>query len=265
MFNRKLFFPVLLVAFSIAAFAAEPAQIVTWPSTGTPSLRFTFSKFRAIGSMVGQKTFVTDVTAENLSGKLIPEQKFSVYVLDKKQVRIGEAWMQVDNLGPDQSTKFQISFSASGGPVSVTVLASSDIPRKVTLTVNTVPQGADLKVDGIDAGVTPKMINVGVGKHQLGFSKEGFSAGTFPLEIGPDDASGGSVSYELGAARYDTIVLRDGSVLNGDLDSISGMDVVVRIGGNLQHFNRNQIKQILIVEREPPNPDQLPPPEQKPQ
>jgi hypothetical protein len=146
----------------------------------------------------------------------------------------------------------------------VSVLASSDIPRKVTLTVNSVPQGADLKVDGVDAGMTPKLISVGVGKHQLGFSKEGFNSGTFPLEIGPDDVPGGSVSYELGAARYDTIVLRDGSVLNGDLDSISGMDVVVRIGGNLQHLNRNQVKQIVIVEREPPNSDQLPPPEPKP-
>lgn len=211
-----------------------------------------------------ERTFVTDIVAENLSAKLISTQRFSVYVLDKKQVRIGEAWMQVENLGPGQSAKFQISFNASGAPAKVSVLSASDIPRKVSLTVNSVPQGADLKVDGVEIGMTPKLISVGIGKHQLGFSKEGFNSGTFPLEIGPDDVSGGSVSYELGAARYDTIVLRDGSVLNGDLDSISGMDVVVRIGGSLQRFNRNQIKQVVLVEREPPNPDQLPPPEPKP-
>ena len=63
MLTRKYFFPVFLVAVSIAAFAAEPAQVVTWPLTGTPILRFTFSRFRDIGSMAGQKTFVTDVTA----------------------------------------------------------------------------------------------------------------------------------------------------------------------------------------------------------
>jgi hypothetical protein len=256
MLIRKSFVPAFLIAFSIAAFAAEPAQIVTWPSTGTPILQFAFNKFKDVGSMAGQKTFVVDVIAENLSGKLIPSQKFSIYVLDKKQVRIGEAWMQVDNLGPGQVAKFQISFSASGAPASVSVLAPSDIPRTITMTVSSVPQGANLKVDGVDAGVTPKMISVGIGKHQLGFSKEGFNSGTFPLEVGPDDVSGGSVSYELGAARYDTIVLRDGSVINGDLDSISGMDVVVRIGGNLQHFNRNQVKQIVMVERDPPNSDQ---------
>ncbi len=48
--------------------------------------------------MGSQKTFVTDTIAQNLSGKLIPTQRFSVYIFDKKQVRIGEAWMQVDNL-----------------------------------------------------------------------------------------------------------------------------------------------------------------------
>lgn len=264
MLTRKFLVPAFLISFSVAVFAAEPAQVVNWPSSGTAILQFTFNKFKEIGNMAGQKTFVTDVIAENLSGKLIPSQKFSIYVLDKKLVRIGEAWMQVDNLGPGQSAKFQISFNASGAPASVSVLAPSDIPRKITMTVNTVPQGANLKVDGVDAGVTPKLVSVGIGKHQLGFSKEGFNSGTFPLEVGPDDVSGGSVSYELGAARYDTIVLRDGSVLNGDLDSISGMDVVVRIGGNLQHFNRNQVKQIVMVERDPPSADQLPSPEPKP-
>jgi hypothetical protein len=261
---RKLVVALLFLAIAVAAPAAEQSLVVTWPSSGTPILQFTFGKFREIGSFDGQRTFVTDTTAQNLSAKLIPTQKFSVYIFDKKQVRIGEAWMQVDNLAPKQTAKFQISFNTSGTPATVTVLAPSDIPRTVSLTVNSVPQGATLKVDGVETGVTPKVINVGIGKHQLGFSKEGFNAGTFPLEIGPDDVSGGNVSYELGASRYDTIVLRDGSVLNGDLDSVSGMDVVIRIGGTLQHFNRNQVKQIIMVEREPPSPDSLPEPTPKP-
>ena len=78
------------------------------------------------------------------------------------------------------------------------------------------------------------------------------------------DVSGGTVSYDLGTSRYDTVVLRDGTVLSGDLDSVAGMDVVVRIGGNLQHFNRNQIKQIFMVERELPDPGTLPEPAPKP-
>jgi hypothetical protein len=248
----------------MVAIAAEPVQVVTWPTSGTPVLRFSFNKFKDIGSMGSLRTFASDITAENLSAKLLPTEKFSVYIFDKKQVRIGEAWMQVDNLGPGQSAKFQITFNASGAPATVSVLALTDIPRKVSLTVNSVPQGADLKVDSIDVGVTPKLISVGIGKHQLAFSKQGFNSGTFPLEIGPDDVSGGSVSYELGASRYDTIVLRDGTVLNGDLNAISGMDVIVRIGGNLQHYNRNQIKQIVMVERDMPESAPLPEPTPKP-
>ncbi len=50
----------------------------------------------------------------------------------------------------------------------------------------------------------------------LEFSKEGFNPGRFPLEITADDASGGSVSYELGASAHDTVELRDGSILSGD-------------------------------------------------
>ena len=65
------------------------------------------------------------------------------------------------------------------------------------------------------------------------------------------DACGGSVSYELGSAAHDTIELRDGSVLSGDLISINGMQVQVRIGGNTQAFDRNQVKRILLTERDP--------------
>jgi hypothetical protein len=122
----------------------------------------------------------------------------------------------------------------------------------ISVTVNSVPQGALLKVDGADQGITPKMIQVGVGKHLLEFSKEGFSNGRFPLEVAPNDASGGSVSYELGTSAYDTVELRDGSVLSGDLMSVSATEVVIRIGGASQHFNRNQVKRILLVERDAP-------------
>jgi hypothetical protein len=123
----------------------------------------------------------------------------------------------------------------------------------VSTTVNSVPQGALLRVDGKEVGTTPKIVEVSIGKHVLEFSKEGFNSGKFPLEITSRDASGGSVSYELGSAAHDTVELRDGSVLSGDLVSVSGMQVVVRIGGNAQTFDRNQIKRILLTERDPAN------------
>src|SRR5262249_5815307 len=123
-------------------------------------------------------------------------------------------------------------------------------PKTISITVNSVPQGATLKVDGTEAGVTPKIIQVAPGKHMLEFSRDGFNTGHFPLEITPDDASGGSLSYELGTSVHDTIELRDGSVLSGDVESISASEVLIRIGGNVQHFSRNQVKRIGLVPRE---------------
>ena len=69
--------------------------------------------------------------------------------------------------------------------------------------------------------------------------------------MGPRDASGGSVSYELGTSSHDTIELRDGSVLSGDLLSVDAKQVEIRIGGNIQTFDRNQINRILLTQRDP--------------
>ena len=60
------------------------------------------------------------------------------------------------------------------------------------------------------------------------------------------------MSYELGASAHDTVELRDGSILHGDLESVSATEIVVRIGGAMQHLNRNQVKRILFVERDAP-------------
>lgn len=84
----------------------------------------------------------------------------------------------------------------------------------------------------------------------LEFSKEGFNSGSFPVEIGPDDASGGSVSYELGTSAHDTVELRDGTIISGDLLSMSATDVTVRVGGRAQQFDRNRVKRILLVQRQ---------------
>ena len=140
---------------------------------------------------------------------------------------------------------------ANGTPVSLSVASKSPGARTVSITVNSVPQGALLKVDGKDAGTTPKIVELGLGKHMLDFSKDGFTTGHFPLEMGPRDTSGGSVSYELGAALRDTVELRDGTVISGDLVSITGMEVQMRIGGTTQTFDRNQIKRILLTPRDP--------------
>jgi hypothetical protein len=119
--------------------------------------------------------------------------------------------------------------------------------------VNSVPQGASPEVDGKGLGTKPKIVDVGIGKPTREFSKGGFNSGKFPLEITPRDAFGGNVSDELGRAAHDTIELRDGSVLSGDLVSVNGTQVIIRIGGNAQTFDRNRVKRILLTERDPVN------------
>jgi hypothetical protein len=139
-------------------------------------------------------------------------------------VRVGEDTIGLSNVGAGETVKFETTIMASGVPASVSIQEISQAAKTISFTVNSTPQGAMLKLDGSEVGVTPRMIYVGVGKHTLTFSKEGFTTGNFPLEISRDDVSGGTVSYELGASAFDSIELRDGSVLSGDLVSIQQVE-----------------------------------------
>jgi len=168
----------------------------------------------------------------------------------------------LSNVDPKEVVKFQMGIEASGAPASLSVSPRKVPPElqayaapepPISLTINSIPQGASLKIDGKDSGTTPRAVQLTRGKHTLEFEKAGFTPGTFPLEIGPNDTSGGSVSFEMGASAHDTLELRDGSVLVGDLESLTSTEVVIRIGGNLQHLNRNSIKQILLTERDMPS------------
>ena len=245
----------LLLLLTVPTLAKEaPLAVIDWPATGTPVVRFTFGKFKQLEGMGALRGYVMDTTAQNLSTKLISSARFSVYLFDKNKVRVGEDVIALNNVGPDETARFQTTVMASGTPVSVSIQDTEQIPKTISLTVNSTPQGAMLKLDGTEVGTTPRLITVSPGKHTLTFSKEGFTAGNFPLEISRDDVSGGTVSYELGASAFDSIELRDGSVLNGDLVSISGMDVEIRVGGSIQHIDRNKIKRVMLVQREAPAP-----------
>ena len=111
------------------------------------------------------------------------------------------------------------------------------------------PPGANLKVDGVDAGITPVMVRLSVGTHQLDLTKEGYAPGTTPVDVTPDELPGGSITIELGSISRDTVELRDGSVLLGDVISMSMTEVVVRSDGKDQNIPRNQVKKMILVER----------------
>ena len=254
-----LLFAVLLCS---ASAKDAPSQVLVWPATGPPVVRISLGKFKEVSKVGSQHNYAVDTTAENLWNKTISNAVFNLYVFDKNKARIGEAWISLNNVPPGQSVKFQTFVNASGTPESLALaprslpaeLGSPAPPKTVSITVNSVPQGATLAIDGIESGTTPKTAQLTAGKHLLQFSKEGYNTGHFPLEISPSDASGGSVSYELGTSAHDTIELRDGSVLTGDLESVSATDVVVKIGGNLQTLSRNLVKRISIVQRDAPAP-----------
>ena len=255
----SLFFSLVFVVFANGKEA--PLQVIDWPASGPTVVRFSFSKFKELSSVGKQHLYTTDVTAENLWNKKISRAEFTLYVFDKSKVRIGEGFISVSDVSPAGVVKFQTTIPASGTISSMELvpqtlppeLQPALPPKAISITVNSVPQGADVKLDGIPAGTTPKIVQVAPGKHTLVFSKEGFTPGTFPLEITQNDVSGGSVSYELGMAAHDTLELRDGSVLSGDVQSMTATEVFVRIGGTIQNINRNQVKRIVLIQRDQPS------------
>jgi hypothetical protein len=252
--------PFLFTILVICSAAGKdaPTQVINWPSTGTTVVRVTLGKFKEISAIGGQHNYLIETTADNLWTKKISHLGFNLYLFDKNKVRIGDGWITLENVPPGQSVKFQTTVHALGTPVSVELAVNSvpaelqplAPPKKISMTVNSVPQGAVLSVDGGEAGTTPKVVQLTVGKHSLEFTKEGFNTGKFPLEVSPDDASGGSVSYELGTSAHDTIELRDGSVISGDLVSVSGMEIRFRMAGTIQTLDRNKVKRILLTERD---------------
>ena len=238
------FFLVLLGG-ALAAAQSDSPITIAWPSNDKPTLKLTFAKFEQKGIVNGEGIFVSQVVAQNVSDQGMPRSVFTVYVSDKAGVRIGRARLQLPEIPPYRTQNAQIQFSASGSPAGLTLLAGKTIPLKVI----SVPAGASFKVDGEDQGITPKLVDFTIGTHSLEFSKEGYATGTTPLEVNADELPGGSVSIELGGITQDTIELRDGTTMLGDVISMSMTNVVLRVEGKEQKLDRNLIKKIILVER----------------
>jgi hypothetical protein len=96
---------------------------------------------------------------------------------------------------------------------------------------------------------TPVIVRFTLGTHQLDLVKEGYAPGATPLEVTADELPGESVTVELGGLSRDTVELRDGSIVLGDVISMSMTEIVVRVGGKDQAIDRNQVKKVMLVER----------------
>jgi hypothetical protein len=164
---------LMLMVSGLSCLAAD--TVLTWPPEGQASLKFTIGKLRQVNSYSGQADYVADVNVTNLGTKPVSFASFYVYLLDKSQKRIGEGYIELSNVGPGQQVKVPLTAHAMGNIASMQLHPQhlpSDEPRKVTVNVASVPAGASFKIDGQDAGLTPKAVQLVPGKHTLDFSKE---------------------------------------------------------------------------------------------
>lgn len=246
----------LLIAPAWPKSKPEPSITVMWPDETNPTLKLVFGKFVQQPGYGAQMSFVCDVLVQNVSAKPIPRASLSVRLFDRDKVRIANAVLNVTDLSPSESTRIAFQFLSTGIPNSLALEAHNDasgVPtslKTIPLKIVSVPPGAKLKVDGQDAGTTPKVVDLLVGTHILEFSKEGYANGSTPVDIAPDEAPGGSITFELGGLSQDTVALRDGTVVLGDVLSVSMTSVVVRVNGEDRTYDRNRIAKITLVERE---------------
>jgi hypothetical protein len=149
-----------------------PPQVLQWPANGTPLLRFNFGRFKEnpyIGN--GQKSFTSEVIAENLWTKPIHLAAFHVYFFDKQKIRNGEGYVNVSDLPVGGKAKFELSVATRGMPESMEIVPTNVpdeyaqyLPKKeISVTVNSIPQGATLKIDGQEVGSTPKTVKFAPG------------------------------------------------------------------------------------------------------
>ena len=243
--------------------AAQP-MVLLWPDQNSPALRLTFGKFTQLATYNGQLSLESPVLIENISNKRIPEASLTVYMMDKGGVRVGNGMLSMSDLEPGQQVRVAFQVFSVGIPVRLRLVArndSSGVPtslKTVPLKVISVPPTASLKVDGRDVGITPITVPLGIGNHTLSFSKEGYATGSTPVDIKADEAPGGSITFELGGLAEDNVELRDGTVIKGDVISVSMTQVQVRIDGKDQNYDRNQVRKIILVQRDVVQPSSAP-------
>jgi PEGA domain len=262
---RRVVVPLVVLAFSCSFAHATPekdpskdqnavAIIMFWPRQDNAILKLTFSRFRSLASYGGKTTLQSDVIVQNLSSKAIPKGSLTVSLLDKNRAEVGSSALIVNNLGAGALAQVQFQCETVGAPVKLSLSARNNegVPiavKTIPMTVISVPAGANLKVDDEDEGLTPANVNISVGTHQLTLAKEGFAVATAPLEVAPDEAPGGSITITLGGLSNDSLELRDGSTLTGDVMSMTLEKIVIDVNGQRQMLDRNRVKKIFLVER----------------
>lgn len=240
----------LFLLLTASALAAD--TVLSWPATSDPMLRFTIGKLRQVSSAAGQTDYLGDALAENLSKKPIQSASFYLYLLDKNGKRVGEGYLEVTNLAAGQQAKIAVTAHAMGSFARMEIQPQhlpSDEPMKIKMSITSSPAGANLKLDSQDSGVTPKLLPIAPGKHMLEFSKEGYAPANTPLEIA-DNAPPGSVNIDLVPLTLDTVVLRDGTVLTGNVTSVTPVSVSISMKGKAKRLERKQVARVVFGQAE---------------
>ena len=249
---RKRFWilPVLLFGTALSVLAAD--TVLTWPDNGEGAvLRFTLGKLRQVNSVSGQTDYLGEAVAENLGAKAIPSASFYLYLLDKNGNRVGEGYLEITNLPGGQKAKIPVSAHAMGSFARMELKPQhlpSDEPMKIKMSITSVPPGASVMVDSQPSGVTPQILPVAPGKHTLDFSKEGYTPASTPLEIA-ENAMPGSLQIELSPLTLDTVVLRDGTVLLGNVISVTSTSVAVNVKGKATRLERTRVARVVFGTR----------------
>lgn len=247
----------LLLLPSVLAFGKDALPPQPWPTTN-PVFQFSIGKLQHEGNYGSQQAWNVEVSVTNVSAKKIGQAGFHLYLFDKKQIRVGEGYIDINNIAPQETIRLTLTATTTGSPVSFTVapqrlpadLVGLAPPKPIGITVYSVPSGAKLTIDKKEVGITPVAVQLIPGSHALEFAKEGYTSGSYPLVITPDQLPGASVTFELGSAMHDTVELRDGTVVSGDVQYMDATSVVVQVAGEGQKYDRNQVKRILLIERE---------------
>jgi hypothetical protein len=240
---------VSLLLLGVVASATAADTVLTWPPSGESAmLRFTLGKLRQVNSASGQTDYLGEAVAENLSTKAIPSASFYLYLLDKNGNRVGEGYLEVTNLAVGQKTKVPVSVHAMGSFARMELKPQhlpSDEPMKIKMSIASLPAGAGIKLDSQESGITPQILPIAPGKHTLEFNKEGYATASTTLDIA-ENAMPGSVQVELSPLMVDTVILRDGSVLLGNVVSVTSTSVSLNVKGKSTRRERSRVARVVF-------------------
>ena len=244
---------ILLLLLSCAIVQSRAADtVLTWPPDGKDAiLRFTVSKLHPVSSNSGQSDLLGEALAENLSAQPISSASFYLYLLDKTGKRVGEGYLEVTNLGAGQRAKIPVSVHSLASYSSVQLQPQhlpSDEPFKIKMSITSVPPGAAVKLDSQDSGVTPQMLPIAPGKHILEFIKEGYDSASTPIEVVANSLPG-AVEMELNPLTLDTVVLRDGTTLEGEVVSMTATTVNLNVRAKPTKLDRSRVARIVLGQK----------------